>query len=190
MQILPKNVGILAFLGPYVHHKIILDKLGIFSSYVKNNKDLDSVDALIIPGTEISSLQFALKYLLPEIIERVNDGMPILLTGEASALLSESDKTKISFNFRGLKIKKYSSKTEKRFDKNIQLSFSDTREFLSKFIKSPKILQLPNSFRVLAVADSNREEIVLIENKNILACIFYPELSDDVRIHEYFLTKI
>lgn len=188
MYLLPKNIGILSFLGPFKKHKELLDSLGVISSFVKNLEDLESVDALIIPGTEIASLHFALKDLLPEIARRTSNMMPLLLTGEASVLLSESEMTPISF--KKMDIKKFSVKDNRRFNENIRLSFSDTRDFFAPYVRSPKIQRLGKGFDILASRKHDADEAIFIEKDNILATSFYPEFSDDKRIHEYFLTKI
>lgn len=188
MKILPKNIGILAYLGPFMHHKILLENMGAITSSVKTKEDLEGVDALIIPGSEVASLHFALAELLPAIFERVKDGMPLFLTGEASVLLSHMEKTALSD--RHMIIEKFSSSKKKRFNENIRLSFSDTRHFEAKFVRPPSFQKVAKGFSVLANKETDGEEAVMIEKDQVIACSFYPELGSDPRIHEYFLTKI
>lgn len=188
MKILPKNIGILAYLGPFMHHKIMLENMAFQTSFVKTEEDLNGVDALIIPGSEIASLHFALEELLPKIFERVKDGMPLLLTGEASVLLSHTEKTPLSDRYT--EIKKFSPGDSKRFNEHIRLSFSDTRHFEAKFIRSPLFKKIGKGFSILSNKETDGESPVMIEKDQLIACAFYPELGNDPRIHEYFVTKI
>lgn len=188
MKLLPKNIGILAFLGPFLKHKEMFEKMGVLCTAVKTLEDLDAVDALVIPGTEIASLHFALKELLPAIAERVKDGMPLLLTGEACVLLSEEENTALFT--RKLHIKKYQKDSSKRFNEAIRLNFSDTKNFTGIFVRPPEIEKIPKNITVLADKESDGEDAVMIEKDSILACTFYPEFGSDPRIHEYFVTKI
>jgi len=188
MKILPKCVGVLGFLGPFTRHANILKRLNVIVTYVKNPEDLEAVDALIIPGTEITSLKAALKNLLPFIKARLEGGMPLLLTGEATLLISREERTEISC--KQVFIQTYSEGYQKRFNEDVILSFSDSRDFPGVFVKPSKIKIVSSPFNVIGVRKSDGEDPVILEYKNILACTFYPEFTRDYRIHEYFLTKI
>ncbi|MBT4936981.1 hypothetical protein HON22_03600 [Candidatus Peregrinibacteria bacterium] len=188
MRLLPKNIGILSFLGPFKKHQEIFESLGVMSSFVKSLEDLESVDALVIPGTEIASLHFSLKELLPYVSKRQKEGMPLFLTGEALVLLAEAELTDISF--KKMDIQKFHIDSPRRFNEDIRLSFSDTRDFSAPYVRPPKIQRVSKGFHVLASKRHDASEPVCIEKDNILACSFYPEFSGDKRIHEYFLTKI
>ena len=188
MRILPKNIGVLAFLGPFKKHGGILKKMNINFTYVKTVEELNEVDALIIPGSEISALYLGAYDLLPFIAFRVKEGMNLFLTGEAAVLLSKEEKSELSF--RRIHIKKYHKQATRQYTENLRLSFSDTRFFPGFFLRSPVIEKIDKKFRVLATKESDGTNIVCMENHNILISTFYPEFTDDIRLHEYFLTKI
>ncbi len=77
------------------------------------------------------------------------------------------------------------------FDTVITLiSFSDTKSFCGVFVRPPKISNTAKPFHVIATKEEDGEEAVCIEYENILACTFYPEFTSDLRVHEYFLTKV
>jgi len=59
--------------------------------------------------------------------------------------------------------------------------------FKQFFIRAPKIIQVGNDIKVLATLD---DEPVLVENKLHLGATFHPELTDDFRIHKYFIEKV
>ena len=60
--------------------------------------------------------------------------------------------------------------------------------FRAIFIRAPMILEVDMGVQVLSRLNDNR--IVAVEQGNIMATAFHPELTDDMRIHEYFLSKI
>ena len=191
MKLLSKNIGIIAFLWAYKKHKKMFDILWVKTTYIRNIEDLNKVDALVIPGSEIVPLSFAIQDLLPEIRKRLSDKMPIMLTGEACLLLNEDHKTYLAH--KNLKVEKTNQNNFDNWNliKNTDLFFEkfDTKPFNATFIRSPEILKKPVWFKNLALLNE-WEDHVCIENKYILACTFYPELWNDTRIHEYFITKI
>ena len=63
----------------------------------------------------------------------------------------------------------------------------DPVSFKSVFIRAPKIVYTGKNVKVLS---SLSDEILLAREKNILVCAFHPELTDDTRIHEYFIEMI
>ena len=188
MKLIPKNIGILGFLGPFTKHKQLLDKMNVLSTYVKTKEDLDSVDALIIPGAEVTSLNLALKEIFEELVERVRNGMPLFLTGEALLLLTESENNPLKF--RKLKVNEFISGENKYYQENVRLLFSDTKDYKAHYIKSPTIAQITSDFTPLSFSSSDGEVPIIIQNNGILATTFYPEFSADQRIHEYFITLI
>ena len=59
-------IGVLALQGDFEKHKIILDKIGVNSLYVKSALDLARTDALIIPGGESSARDLTTKWVTEE----------------------------------------------------------------------------------------------------------------------------
>jgi 5'-phosphate synthase pdxT subunit len=72
------------------------------------------------------------------------------------------------------------------FEQNIQIK-GFTRPYNAVFIRAPAITKVWGKCRVLAEID---EKIVMVRQENILALLFHPELTDDLRVHEYFLKMI
>jgi len=61
------------------------------------------------------------------------------------------------------------------------------RKFNSIFIRAPKILNVGEKVEILGKFG---QEAVLIRENNIIASTFHPELTDDLRIHRYFISMI
>jgi 5'-phosphate synthase pdxT subunit len=180
MKPLLKTVGILSSVGAVKEHKKILDALGVHSREVQKASDLDSIDALIIPGGSILPLEISFKALLPALKERIQDSMNVLFTGNA-LLLTRLLKIQKEISFLSFDIKKEITP----YSEEISLTFSDTKPFLAHYIHH---ITLTKFHKIIPLSETLPSPI--FEYQSLLFCTFYPELSDDYRIHEYFLTKI
>ncbi len=76
------------------------------------------------------------------------------------------------------------------FEELLDISFNQNEnggKFKSIFIRAPKILSAGKKVVVLARL---KEEMVLVRDNNVMVCAFHPELTDDLRIHKYFINMI
>jgi len=185
MQILHKNVGVVSFLGTYLEHQNILEKLGVMWTPVYTIADLESVDALIVPGGEWPTLKFALEPLLNKIAERTEEGMPLCLEGKSLLLLDEKQNTPLSI--KKMQISDYRREYPSEIKDEIILSFADTKAYLAHWIHPVNIQKITKKWQVLA---NYQGSPILIENQNIIAHNFYSAFSKDYRLHEYFISKI
>jgi 5'-phosphate synthase pdxT subunit len=73
------------------------------------------------------------------------------------------------------------------FETDIEISCLDNKNtFLAVFIRAPRIIGAHGNVDILA---TYKKDPVLVKYNNIFAASFHPELTDDTRIHEYFLNK-
>jgi pyridoxal 5'-phosphate synthase pdxT subunit len=70
------------------------------------------------------------------------------------------------------------------FSTNITLEFSERPSFEAIFIRAPSIESIDSNVKVLA---SYKGSPILVQEELCLAATFHPELTDNQRIHEYFL---
>jgi 5'-phosphate synthase pdxT subunit len=183
-------VGILALQGGYHLHEHVCKTLGYETLLVKNVQHLN-VDSLIIPGGESTTM---IKILNNEKwFQSLKDfaaKKPVFGTCAGAILLSnyiENDELKtlkaidikIKRNAYGRQIESFTSKTRI----NLNETFYD---FEATFIRAPVITATGENVDVLAEHEGCP---ILVEEKNVLAATFHPELSDDSSVHEYFLSK-
>ena len=64
---------------------------------------------------------------------------------------------------------------------------SKSIDFEGIFIRAPKILKVGEGIKILGY---HKDNVVFVENRNILATTFHPELTDNIFIHKYFIEKI
>ena len=186
------TIGILALQGDFAKHQEQIDKLGEKSLLVKTKSDLFSCDGLIIPGGESTSLTTLMKkHGLWDDIYTFALQKPVFGTCAGLIVLSTQI---ITNNFQTLKLLDIAV-TRNAYGRQID-SFIDTVDvrlesttfpFKGVFIRAPKINRLGENVVPLAW---HKNDIVLAEGGNILVSTFHPELTDDPRIHQYFLEKI
>ena len=187
-------VGILSLQGDFREHINILKKMNIKTKEIKLPGQLDEVDGLIIPGGESTTInKLFKKYGFGKKLEQfAKSGKPIFGTCAGLIFLActmiAADK---QFGLKDIDIERnaYGRQIES-FEKYISLNLNHTerdKKFNSIFIRAPKITRTGKNVKILG---RHNGEVVLARDKNILVCAFHPELTDDTRIHQYFITMI
>ena len=167
------KIGILALQGAFVEHVDILQKLGVQTVEVRVKDDLNGLDGLIIPGGESTTMN-----LLIGEIKKAMKGLSIFGTCAGAIILAQ--------NFMDIEVGRnaYGSQLNS-FEDDFQF---DGHNFHGIFIRAPKILKVGEKVEILA--RNSKKEIVLVREGQYLASTFHPELTEDTKIHEYFLEMI
>jgi 5'-phosphate synthase pdxT subunit len=182
------KIGVLALQGDFEAHRRALERVGADSTEVRSASDLDTIDGLIIPGGESTTM---LKLLdeekLFEPIKRFGSSKPIFGTCAGAILLSREvlHPRQPSLELMDVTIERnaYGRQIDSRV---AQIDFgSDQAEAV--FIRAPIIRRVGSEAKVLATLDSVP---VLVEQGKHLAATFHPELSEGERIHRYFAEKV
>jgi pyridoxal 5'-phosphate synthase pdxT subunit len=178
-----KNIGILALQGGFAAHGKVLDHLQIPWQLVRNPHQLDNIDALILPGGESTTL---LKFIQPFILKlnKFNsEKKPILTTCAGTILLAKHviEPEQKSLGLLNITVQRnaYGRQTD-------SFIANDSDNIEMTFIRAPKILKVLSNIKILA---KYKDDPVLIQQDNILAATFHPELSNDNKypIHLRFL---
>lgn len=184
------TVGILALQGAFAEHGNTLDKLGTEHFEIRQKRDLERpFDGLILLGGESTVMGKLLSEsgMLEIIRKRIQDGMPVFGTCAGLILLAK----KVEENPAWLGTM---SIQVKRNAYGRQLgSFCTEEEFNGigiipmSFIRAPYIERVYDDTEVLAETDG---KIVAARQKNQLVTAFHPEVTEDTRVHEYFLNMV
>ncbi len=191
------RVAVVGVQGAVEEHVIAtknaMRKLGIDGEVVATRKHgiVSKSDAVIIPGgesTTISRLMFR-DSIASEVIELAREGKPIMGTCAGLILLSkhgdeqvERTRTKL-LGLLDVWIKR-NAFGRQRESFQVKLNVKHIGEFEAVFIRAPAITKVGEGVEVLATFE---DYIVAVQQDNILGLAFHPELTDDTRIHEYFL---
>ncbi len=188
------HVGVLALQGDYEAHGRVLSELNTSWQLVKMPRELDAVDALIIPGGESTTL---LKLMAPiamrPALERFHaQGRPIFGTCAGLILLARETRRPEQESLGLIDIVAERNAYGRQIDSFVGEGtplVADLQPAPLKmvFIRAPKIAALHDSVTPLAMC---RDDVVLARQDHVLVASFHPELSEDRRVHRYFLEML
>jgi 5'-phosphate synthase pdxT subunit len=184
------KIGVLGIQGAIQEHLSILRKAGVEPSWVKDRKEIDSVDALVMPGGESTTMIKLLKRfeMWEALRNRIEGGMPVLATCAGMILLSRKIENVVNQDSLGvldISVKRNGyGRQINSFEVDLQIDEIGPEPFRAVFIRAPKIESIGGEVRVLTSYDGSP---VLVRQGNVLAASFHPELTGDLRIHRYFL---
>ena len=183
------QVGVLALQGAFAAHSDCLTSIGVQSIEVRNPEQLSSVDALLMPGGESSTMSQLLESsgLFDPISSRIADGMPVFGTCAGMILLASEilDGRSDQRNFSAIDISVRRNAFGRQVDSFEATINSSVGDFHGVFIRAPRIERVGDDVEILGSIDG---EPVLVRQGNVLAASFHPELSNDARLHEYFVS--
>ncbi|MEM0466616.1 MAG: pyridoxal 5'-phosphate synthase glutaminase subunit PdxT [Candidatus Thermoplasmatota archaeon] len=199
-----RTVGVLCIQGAVHEHIAMMEQ--VFKNHetlgrvvpVRSKKDIDLLDALILPGgesTTISKMLYSsgMYILLRQRLE--SQQLPIMGTCAGCVLLAK----KITDSDTGVHLleamdmcveRNAFGRQKESFEQEITfLGFQ--KPFPAVFIRAPLITEVwGKRIQVLATLDTKNQKIVAARQNNLLALSFHPELTTDLRIHEYFFKMI
>ncbi len=181
------NIGVLALQGDYDAHRRMLERLGAAVSLIKKPEQLDSVDALVIPGGESSTfLNFLEQGGFLEKLREFVRTKPTFGTCAGAILLAKEvlNPPQESLGALDIRIRRnaYGRQLESAIHRGKTSLGKEPLEMV--FIRAPKIERVGRGVEVLA---REGEDPVLVRQGKTMAATFHPELSDDTRVHGEFL---
>lgn len=189
-----KIIGILGMQGAIAEHQEILLQIPHTKTcIVKTAKDLDCIDGLILPGGESTAIGKLLDYFsLKEILQqKIISGLPVFGTCAGLILLAKNieNQTNTHLATMDITVKRngYGSQLDS-FSTNLLIPTIDKNMPIPLvFIRAPYITKTDKDVQILATLDN---KIIAVRQKNMLVSSFHPELTCDLRFHQYFLSMI
>ncbi len=193
------KIAIISLQGAFQEHADILKKasseLDIECEIIlaKTKKDLEDAQGIIIPGGESTTINKLLKEtgMDKEIIHLAKKDIPILATCAGMIIISSAGdnqckKTGKLLGLVDMTVNRNAFGTQKHsFEK--ELDVKGIGRLNAVFIRAPAVTRLDDpDAEILARVD---ETIVAVRKRNIIALAFHPELTDDTKIHRWFLEK-
>jgi 5'-phosphate synthase pdxT subunit len=187
-----KAVGVLALQGAYQKHIDMLDALGVPACTVRHPHELDDRSALIIPGGESTTISLLIqKNRLYEPIKSFAENHPVMgVCAGMIMMAAEVDDDRVTplglIPFKALR--NHYGRQVHSFTSDIELDFDNRGPaFPAIFIRAPGVDKLSADIRILA-RNNNNDEAVILSKDHHMALSFHPELTDDTRIHAYWLS--
>ena len=185
------EVGVLAIQGDFAEHISVLGKLGVQAREIRLPAHLDSLDGLIIPGGESTTLSRLMSnYDLREPITKMAmQGVAIWGTCAGMIMLSqeitEQDPVPLGIMDIGVQRNAFGRQVDS-FEQTLEISVLGADPYHAIFIRAPVIIRVGQGVEVLSSLEDRRP--VAVQQGNLLATSFHPELTTDYRFHEYFLS--
>jgi len=182
------KIGVLALQGDFDAHKKVIEKAGGIADEVRTEQDLATVDGLIIPGGESTTILKLLRdEQLFDPVLQFGKQKPVFGTCAGAILLAKEvlNPQQESLGLMDLTMERnaYGRQIDSRI---VNLAFNDL-PLEAVFIRAPIIRKVADGARVLITYQGNP---VLVEQGRHMAATFHPELSTDVRIHRQFIDKV
>jgi pyridoxal 5'-phosphate synthase pdxT subunit len=187
-------VGVLGLQGDVREHVRALQACGAEARTVRLPADLDSVDALVLPGGESTTMSRLLRVfgLAEPLRERLAGGMPTMSTCAGLILLASEvldgrpdQETFAAFDI-DVRRNAYGRQLES-FEADLHVEPLGVAPFHAVFIRAPRIARVGEQAEVVARLDG---EPVAVRQGPHVGLAFHPEMTDDDRLHRWFVERV
>jgi 5'-phosphate synthase pdxT subunit len=184
---------VLALQGAFVRHSAVLDSLGVPAVEVRGASDLAGVDALILPGGESTAMSLLLDAngLTEPLGQRLAASMPALGTCAGMILLArrvlDGRPDQHHYGVLDIDVRRNGfGRQAASFEADLPVpGLGDPLHAV--FIRAPQVERAGAAVEVVARVDDTP---VFVRQGPVMATAFHPELSNDPRVHELFLSSI
>jgi pyridoxal 5'-phosphate synthase pdxT subunit len=178
----PLRIGVLAIQGGFEAHVAALERLGAEAVEVRRPDQLSELDGLVIPGGESTTIQMGLDAYGFEqpLAEFAAGGRALLGTCAGLIVLGRDHLDLIDIEAR----RNAFGRQVHSFEADVTIDGLGDEPLRAVFIRAPWIDAAGPDVEVLAELDGHP---VVARQRNVLVAAFHPELTDDLRVHAYFL---
>ena len=186
-------IGVLALQGDVREHVRALQAAGARSTLVRRPDELESVDGLIIPGGESTTLwRLAMSFDMLEPLRKIlSSGLPAF--GSCAGMIMLADRLvdgvdgQQTFGGIDMTVRRNAfGRQVDSFESDISLTGVTGPPLRAVFIRAPWVEQAGDEVEILGT-DEHAGRIVAVRQGPLLATSFHPELTGDPRIHQLFV---
>ncbi len=188
------TIGILALQGDFKEHLQMIGRCGADAKLVRYAHDLEDIDGLIIPGGESTAIAKLTGWnadpIFDAIRNKAHQGMPIYGTCMGSIFLAKDIEGSSQGRLALMDIcvvRNAFGSQKASFETELNIDCLGVEPFPCVFIRAPIIKHARNGVSVLSTIEQG---IVMARQGNLLVTAFHPEVTDDLRVHEYFLSMV
>lgn len=187
----PKRIGVLALQGDFKEHAEILKRLGVEPVEVRTLEDLTGLAGLIVPGGESTTIgkMMISSGLLDGVRSFFYKGGPVWGTCAGMVLAASAttgERQPLLGLMNALVERNGFGRQVHSFEADVDVEGFE-EPFTGVFIRAPFFEDVGPGVEVLSRIG---DRVVAARGENILVTAFHPELTDDVRFHEYFLREV
>lgn len=193
------TIGVLALQGDVREHLHVLTELGTTAVPVRRPRELEAVDALVLPGGESTTIdKLARAFDLAEPVRRrIAEGMPVYGSCAGMILLADrlADGISGQQTFGGIDVlvrRNAFGRQVESFEEDLTFAHVDGGPVRAVFIRAPWVEETGPDVEVLATVEAGpaKGKVVAVRQGNALATSFHPEVTGDVRVHALFVDMV
>ena len=184
------TIGVLAIQGDFQEHQQALDRLSVDAPQIRLPNQLDSIDGLIIPGgesTTIVQLIDIFRFREP-LAAKVQAGLPVWGSCAGMIVLADrlTDNRPEPLHLMDIEVSRNAfGRQIDSFEEDLEIDDIEGPPFRAVFIRAPVVNQVGKGVKVLASLSDGRT--VAVRQGHMLATSFHPELTEDSRVHQLFV---
>lgn len=183
-------VGVLALQGDFAEHEAVLKRIGVQSRQVRLPRDLEGLTALIIPGGESTTITRLIDlYNLREPLRAFAASRPVWGTCAGMIVMANHaiDLDREPLKVMDIEVQRNAfGRQVDSFETDLHIEEVEGPPVRAFFIRAPLILSVGPGVKVLAEIEGRG--IVAARQGSLLVTSFHPELTEDGRMHRYFLS--
>jgi 5'-phosphate synthase pdxT subunit len=190
-------IGVLALQGDVREHLAALAECGVVARPVRRAEELATVDALVVPGGESTTISrlAGIFELLEPIRDRIKRGMPVYGSCAGMIMLAGEvlDGRPDQESFGGLDVTVRRNAFGRQVDSfEGDVDFAGIGPVHAVFIRAPWVETAADTVEILARVEGGPADgrIVAVRQGNLLATSFHPELTGDIRVHALFVEMV
>ncbi|MCY7735554.1 pyridoxal 5'-phosphate synthase glutaminase subunit PdxT [Bacillus safensis] len=185
------TIGVLGLQGAVREHIQSIEACGVEGKIIKRVEELESVDGLIIPGGESTTMRRLMDtyQFIDPIKAFAAQGKPIFGTCAGLIMLAKhvEDREDAHLGLLNVSVARNSfGRQVDSFEADLEVKGLDV-PFTGVFIRAPHIISADDSVEIMAEYDGR---IVMAKENNLLGCSFHPELTDDHRLTQLFVDMV
>ena len=187
------TIGVLALQGAFREHVAMLSRLGVTAREVRLPEHLDDLEGLIIPGGESTTIGKLMgTYGLTEPLRAFVAERPVLGTCAGLIMLAQrtTDTDQPLLRVMDITVRRNAfGRQVHSFEAPVELRLVRGRSeiFPGVFIRAPWVEEVGERVEVIATLEGH---VVGVRQDHLVGVAFHPELTDDHRVHEYFLNMV
>jgi 5'-phosphate synthase pdxT subunit len=185
------KIGVLALQGDFEEHEDVLRNLGVDVREVRLPEHLEGLGGLILPGGESTTFaKLANRFGLTEPLRQLSEAIP--MWGTCAGLVFMARDVGMHQPVLGILDivveRNAFGRQVDSFEEDLELRGMEGGPFHGIFIRAPVVREVGPDVEILCRL--NEGKIVAVRKGHLMATSFHPELTDDHRVHEYFLRVV
>jgi len=182
------KIGVLAVQGSFALHVKSLLACSVEPVLVKRSKHLEGLEGIILPGGESTTFHIVMSEddLLVQLRNSIKNGLPTWGTCAGAIMLGHGEGIPERWNLINIEVVRNAfGRQVDSFVAPLKINGLES-PFDGVFIRAPRFKLVSPTVEVLSSLEG---EPVMASERKILVSSFHPELTNDLRVHQFFLTK-